>query len=130
MKDDKLVSVLRKYYAVSVYKGGDILLEPRDALSLAEDLKSINIPIMGITGWYYVGAAQERKLAEDMSVDYYVGDNVWFGTNRVEESVKLIKEFIKNRLPSRTGLISLDLDIPDWNNIYTRIVNSGDAKLD
>jgi len=65
-----------------------------------------------------------------MSVDYYVGDNVWFGTNRVEESVKLIKEFIKNRLPSRTGLISLDLDIPDWNNIYTRIVNSGDAKLD
>ena len=128
MTIEKLIRILRRYSKIAIEKSEEFLFKPEDAIKLVDELHSIEIPVMGITGWYYVGDPKDGNLAEDMRVDYYVGDKVWFGDNRVDDSTNLVKVYILNHLTLHTDFVSLDLDISNWQEIFARIKDNNELE--
>jgi hypothetical protein len=115
IKKERLHSILETYASRGMIKGRDLLLNPSDALEMAEKLGEVGVPIMGISGWYYVDRSK-GYIAEDLEADFSVGDEIWFSPNRLERSVAKVKSYIQNSLPPTTELVSLDVDLPEvWS---------------
>jgi hypothetical protein len=115
-KRDSLTQIMGQYRHLGVVKGGELLLRPDDALRLAEELGRIGIAIMGCDGWYYVKPDDDRWIAQDLAVDYYVGDDILQCDEPVRRSVEAVKQFIKTEVTERTAFISFTLDVPaSWD---------------
>lgn len=108
----KLVDLLREYAPLGIVMGQELLLNPSDALQLASDLQALGITILGFDCWYlYYGCARE-----DTSVEFYVGDDVVWGSDPVYGSFLKVTDCIQNQLPLNTRYVSFTLDIPStWH---------------
>lgn len=117
-QDLKFLQLIRQYLDIGILKGTEILLSPKLALKMANELRELGIPLMGITGWYLL---KEGEIVEDLDVDYYVGDEIFLSENAVAESHDAVKTYLLNRLPETATYISLDLNIPQWMGIIEQL---------
>jgi len=111
-----LLSVIKKFMARGFLKGGELLIKPEDALEMADDLERIHVPLMGVTGWHIVDR-DKGWIVEDLAVDYYVGDAIWFGNNPVEESIQAVKQYLTESLPQSAEFVTLDIDMPNIKDV-------------
>jgi len=114
MMKEQLIHLLEAYRSLGIVKGGELCLPPHDALRLADDLEAIGVVVMGLDGWYYIDQ-DKGMIAQDLSVDLYVGDDVLRSSNSVHNSISIVKDFISTRLPERIAFVSFTLDVPsNW----------------
>ena len=105
----KLVDLLKKYAPLGIDMGRELLLKPTDALQLASELHALGISVLGFDCWYlYYGSVRE-----DTSVEFYVGDDIAWGSDPVRDSFLKVTDYIENQLPSNTRYVSFTLDIPN-----------------
>jgi hypothetical protein len=112
-----------KYSQLGLVKGSELLLPPDIATNYVDDVASIGVVNMGLSGWYYIKPNDPAWIAEDWGVvDFYVGDDTMASENAAEESAAKIKQYIKTSLRDNTAFLSFTLDIPmEWvNEMYSR----------
>ena len=95
-----LEKLIDKYHPLGIVKAEELLLPPKDAVNLVNELEQKGILILGVDIWYFI----DNKIAEDpSSLDLsQIKD--------VKTSARLVKEFITNHLPERTAFVSFVLE--------------------
>ncbi|MFB2879720.1 hypothetical protein [Floridanema aerugineum] len=97
---ETLERLISKYHNLGIIKAEELLLSPKDAISLANELEQRGILILGVDLWYYI----DDKIAEDTrSLDLSE-------VTDVKTSARLAREFISDRLPKRTAFVSFVLE--------------------
>ena len=113
---EKLIALMEKYKSQGLVKGSHLLLPPKNALKLVAELERLNVVVLGVDGWYYVRPDDPKWLAEDRTLDMYIGDDVLHGDSPVHEGAAKVKDFIENHLHETTPFVDLTLDIPvEWD---------------
>lgn len=109
MKQAKLSSFVSKYDQSGIRKGSAFLLPPQKASELINDLESAGIEMFGITVWESVRLLDgSTGIAEDLSYDFFVSDEVLRSENAVQQSASVIRGFME-RLPSNVEYVSIDI---------------------
>lgn len=110
MNKDDLLRIFRYYLPFGNLSGQELRLPPRLALHMAEELGREGFTILGLDGWYYL--PQVHGLAQDLAVDFFVGQAILEGPDAGPASAKSIQAFIQNHLPSHIDFVSFTLDYP------------------
>jgi len=118
----QLNTLMTKYQQKGIIKGGELLLPLEISWRFLVELSKLEVLVLGIDGWYYVNPA-EKKIVQDISVGYYVGDDALNLSDRAAESVRRVKDFLSTLNADKTPLVSFILDIPDdwifFENVQT-----------
>ena len=69
--------LFRQMAARGVNWGGELLLEPSDALALVDALESLGVPLLGASTWYRVPDV-EGAIAEDQGIECAVPEEVLY----------------------------------------------------
>ena len=118
---EKLIALMEQYKSQGLVKGSHLLLPPDNALKLVDELEGLGVVILGVSGWYYVRPNDPKWLAEDRTLDMYIGDDVFHGDNPVHEGAAKVKNFIENHLHETTPFVILTLDVPvEWDILQIR----------
>lgn len=103
-----LFKILDTYLTKGLIKAGELLLRPRDALFLADDLQRLGVSILGVDIWYQVdGAIAEDPNGLDLS---YMTDR----DDAVEASTAAAKNYIERQLSDRIEFVSFVIDDQNW----------------
>lgn len=103
-----VIDLLNTYRPLGTVKAGELLLQPTDALRLADELASIGVPIIGVDIWYRVHCG----LAEDpYGLDL---SSMLERPNAVATTVATAKEYIRTQLPDYIELVSFVIDDQGW----------------
>lgn len=97
---ETLEKLISQYQHLGIVKAEELLLHPKDAIRLTDELEQKGILILGVDPWFYIG----KKIAEDpRSLDLSE-------ITDAKISVRLAREFISNRLPEGTAFVSFVLE--------------------
>jgi hypothetical protein len=110
--ENKLDHLYEKYHLLGIVKGNELLLPIDLALQFATELRAIYVRVLGVTGWRFVDQCK-CDIVEDMRVDYYVGDEIYFGPNASEESINAVVSYLMNRIPKDVNFVTLDINSKD-----------------
>ncbi len=105
MSEQELERLIDKFKPLGIFKAGELLLRPEDALRFADELEKSDAGILGVDLWYLIG----DSIAEDpasMDLSGYIGKENWRQT-----SVAAAKKFISSQLPTHIVYVSFVLDI-------------------
>ena len=106
----QLRGLIQRYRPLGIVKGNELLLSPKDALYFANDLKAIDISIMGVDGWHFVDKSK-GWIVQDLTVEFGVDEDILQMENASEKSVEQVTKFLE-QLEERIDFVSFILDIP------------------
>ena len=92
--------VLARYGPAAVMKAGELLLQPRAALSLVDELERAGTLILGVDVWYDADGEIAQSLS---SLDLSESRDICCNATQA-------KSFIESSLPEGTAFISLVFD--------------------
>lgn len=103
-----LDQLMEKHAHVGILKGSEFLVPPQNAHLLLNDLPLAGIVTLGITTWVRIDSAEYTGVAEELSIQFDVPDDVINSENAAELSNKLAQEFV-NQITDKVDYISIDL---------------------
>jgi hypothetical protein len=104
----QLINLLDRFAEGGFVKAGELLLPPDDAIRLARALAEINVPIIGVDVWYWVG----MSIAENPNgLDF----SPMLGQPAAPlETMRRAVTFIEAQLPPDTAFVSFVIDDEGW----------------
>lgn len=94
------MKLLDQYQKLGIVKAGELLLNPQDAVNLAEEIAEKGILILGVDIWYYLG---DQIVEDPSSLD--LSD-----ISDAKISAEISKKFITTQLPENIVYVSFVLD--------------------
>lgn len=92
--------LLASYSSSAIMKAGEVLLQPRAALTLVDELERAAALILGVDVWYCVDGEIAQSLSSlDLS-----------GSGDIHRNAVAAKSFIEGDLPEGTAFVSLVVD--------------------
>jgi hypothetical protein len=101
------LALMRSYQPKGIVLGGELLLKPKDALDLIDELEAIGIAIWGIDTWFYWEPDTKQRLAEDVGRDINVPDAIMASPEAIKMSASMARDFIQHHLTERTAYVSV-----------------------
>lgn len=95
-----IIGILNKYQKLGIIKAGELLLTPKDALNLIEELSQKGILLLGVDTWKCLN---DNIVEDPNSLDL---SNV----SDPKNSSEIAKRFILNQLSESIVYVSLVLD--------------------
>ncbi len=93
---------------------GELILPIEQAKLALEDLEALQVPTPGTDGWFYL-SEPARIIAQKVGVYFSVPKNILVGPDNVENSHRLMRNFIEYKVPTfgdYVQLLSLDALLP------------------
>ncbi len=104
VKDNSLNQIIGKYSLLSYYPEGDVVLEPKAALSMLEELKDLEVGILGVDTWI----EKNGNIVQDIyQLDL---SDLCNQVNGVIKSYRYSEQFIKSDLDQAVKYVSLVID--------------------
>lgn len=118
-------TITSKYDSRGILKGSELLLQPNDALLLADDLAAAGILIIGIELWYTI-----QRDAKEYFVEDPYGPNFSYllqADDAVPKANASVKHYLTHELPARISRVSFT-EYPAYPHIVFRY-NAGESLL-
>src|SRR5260221_5231721 len=96
-KIENLRQLLATYKSSGIVKGSELLLPPKDAIRLLDDLVKIDIAVMGTDGWHYVNR-EKGWIVQDLAVDFSVDELLLGQLDSAQKTVVAAKQFLSTQL--------------------------------
>jgi hypothetical protein len=116
----QLRHLAEQYRGRGIIKGTELLLRPEDAIRLSKDLATLNVLIIGCEGWYYINEAN-KWIVQDLAIELSVESFIPYDQLTVEQAGQIVLYFLIEQLPSHISFVSLHLDDPDIESLFTTL---------
>lgn len=92
------------------------LIKRSQTLDYLRAIEDLRIAVMGMDGWQFAND-NEDNVMQDLSIDYYVGDEIMGSADAVTRSHEAVRRFLIEQLTTSTPFFSFTLDLPlDWKS--------------